>query len=192
MPLKVVTPPTQEPISLAEAKLHCRIDLADDDTLISGYIAAARVYVETVCNRALIEQTLEHYLDNWPEDGELILPRSPVQGVTSVTYTDADGGTHVFAASNYVVDVLSAPARLVLKSGASWPGDELQVVNGIAVRFVAGWAQPAAVSAPIRQAMLLLIGHWYENREATTVGEVSRAIAFAVESLLLNERIQVY
>jgi len=82
------------------------------------------------------------------------------------------------------VDSVSQPGRLVLKSGQSWPSATLRPANAIVIRFVAGWASLGELPLRIKQAMLLLIGHWYENREATITGTISREIEFAVSSLL--------
>lgn len=192
MAIQVVTPPAADPVSVAEAKAHCRVDSNDEDALIQGLIYTARDYIETVCNRVLMTQTLDYWLQDWPDGDTLKLPRSPAQSVISVTWYNPAGTPTVFAASNYGVDMVTEPGRIVLSSGAAWPGDELRVTNGIAVRFVAGWASAAAVPRSVKQAMLLLIGHWFENREATTFGAVSREVPFAVESLLLNLRVKEY
>lgn len=188
MAIQVSIPPVEEPLTLDEAKAQCRVDVADDDTLITALIVAAREYCEARDWRAYVTQTLDLYLDAWPVGSQIELPRPPVQSVTSITYTDEDGTAATISASDYVLDTVTEPGRIVLKSNISWPSVTLQIVNGIVVRYVAGYGLAVAVPQRIKQAMLLLVGHWYENREQTTVGAVSRSIEFAVESLLGVER----
>src|SRR5690242_18545156 len=102
MNIKVITPPTSEPITLEEAKLHLRVDGVDDDTLITMLITAAREEVERLSFHALMTQTLELILDVWPYDksvfpgwpyGKIKIPRPPLQSVTSLTYKDSTGAT---------------------------------------------------------------------------------------------------
>lgn len=194
MALVLVTAPTVEPLDLAtQVKPHLRVDIADDDTLIAGYLTAARVHVEqAVCRRALITQTFDLYLDGWPKGDFLQLPRPPLQSVTGVYYTPDGGSEQTFASSNYVVDTASEPGRVVLASSASWPGGTLKPANGVRVRFVAGYgAAGTAVPGPIKSAILLMVGDLYENREDTiiasgiTIGKLPRG----VEMLLMPYRV---
>lgn len=192
MSIKVVTEPEEEPIDLPLAKAQCRIDISDDDALLQHYIRSARRHIEAITNRALLTQTLDLYLDDWPASDLIELKRSPVQSVTSIKYVDSLGVTHTFSNSNYLVDSITEPARIVLKSSASWPTDTLQDINGVIVRFVAGWDDPKKVSAPIVQALLMLVGDFYEHREASIDGAVSREVEFAVTNLLRNERVMKF
>ncbi|MEO8501892.1 MAG: head-tail connector protein [Vicinamibacteria bacterium] len=193
--LKLVLGPSTEPITLVEAKLHVRQDLADDDTLISGLIVAAREEVERVSWHALITQTWEVVLDRWPGDlsgDHLELPKPPLQSVASIIYTDVPGTPTTWTApNNYIVDTDSLPGRVVLADGATWPSAVLTPSGGIRVRFVAGWANAGLVPQLYKQAMLLLIGHWYENREATGDANSRGSISFGVESLLRSSRMEV-
>jgi len=189
MPLKLITAPTVEPLTAAEAKAHCRVTISDDDTLIGNLITAARLYAEAVCRRAFIAQTCELYLDTWPKASAIEIPLPPLSSVTSVKYIDADGQETTLASSAYIVDTVTEPGRVVLKEGQSWPGVTLRAVNGVIVRFVAGGADAAAVPKHIKQALLLLIGHWYENRETIVVGSITKEIEFSVNALLGLERV---
>ncbi len=191
MILVVVTEPTLEPVTIAEAKTQCRIDIDDDDLAIGGFITAARQQCELVSRRAFVATTFDLYLDAWPVDGMIQLPRPPLSSVTGVYYTDESGVEATFAASNYVVDAAGEPGRVALKSGASWPAATLQIVNGVRVRFVAGYGATAtAVPRRYRQAVLLLVGHWYENREAVLVaqGIAIAELPLGVTSLLMTDR----
>lgn len=170
MTLKLVTEPTVEPVTLAEAKAHLRVDIPDEDALISRYIRTARQVCEVRRRESFITQTYDLYLDAWPAGG-FKLPMGPVQSITSIVYYDEDGNEATWDSSNYITDLVSQPARIVLKSSTSYPSTVLQEVNGVRVRFVAGYgATGASVPEHIRSAMLLLIGHYYENREAVVIG----------------------
>lgn len=191
MALIIVTQPAVEPINLAELKLHLRIDHDDEDLLLDQYRRAARQDVESLTRRALITQTWEFYLDAFPDDDEIELPLPPLQSVTYVRYTPrATGAETEWNASNYRVDSYSEPGRIVLRSDGSYPGDELVEVNGIRIRYVAGYGDaPTDVPAPIRQAILLLAASYYENREAVIIGRTVTAIPHAVDALLYPYRV---
>lgn len=191
--LSLVSAPAIEPIDLTQAKDHMRVDINYDDGLIRAMVEAARVYVEqTILNRALITQTWDLYLDQWPAGGIIHVPRPPLQSITYVKYYDDDGTENTFASSSYQVDTTSEPGRIALNVGESWPGNTLRSVNGILVRFVAGYGAAAtAVPGPIRQSILLLAGDLYENRENSVVGSgISvNAVPTSAQMLLSSYRI---
>ena len=155
-----------------------------EDTLLTGLIQAAREYVETYQNRALCTQTWELVLDGWPNDEYVEIPLPPLQSVTSIKYKDSTGAETTWDEANYIVDTDSYLGR-VLADGCSWPSDALYPAGAIRIRFVAGYTD---VPATTKAAMLLLIGHWYEHREATDAVNLSE-IPFAVKSLLDLNRV---
>jgi uncharacterized phiE125 gp8 family phage protein len=169
MKLTVSVAPAEEPISLDEAKLHLRVDDTADDDLITALIIAARERLESVTWRSLITQTLVLTLDDWPDSNCIELPRPPLVSVSSVQYTDEDGNTSAFNSSNYLVSTAGDPGAIVLKSSAGWPTDTLQAVDGVRITYVAGYGDAAAVPQVIKQALLMIVGHWYENREEIVV-----------------------
>jgi uncharacterized phiE125 gp8 family phage protein len=171
----LITAPTVEPVSLSEAKLHLRVDGTDDDDLITGLIVAARENCELVTRRALVTQTRELTLNKWPVYRGIHFPVLPLQSVTAITYTPDEGEAVVIDGGDYVVDTVYG--RLVLKADAVWPTAALQVVAAIKVRYVAGYGSAVAVPQAIKQAMLLLIGEWYEQREAGVVRDTGPAAA---------------
>lgn len=190
MTIKIVTEPIEDPVTLQEAKDHLRVDISADDGVIRSLIQAARETAETITRRALITQTWNYILDVWPDSDRIKIPLPPLQSVSSITYKGTDGSTSTFAASSYIVDTNSEPGQVVLAYGESWPGTALYPVGGITVQFVAGYGDdPQDVPQQIRQAMLLLIGHWYENREDSVgVGNVQR-IPMGATSLLWPHRV---
>lgn len=192
MATKLATAPALEPVSIDEAKLHCRIDHDDEDEYLEMLIEAAREHVEQqVLNRSLITQTWDLYLDRFPGKAEIRLPFPPLQEVTGVYYTPDGVNEQTFAAANYEVDTAGEPGRIVLKRTASWPGDELVVVNGVRIRFVAGYGDAAAdVPGPIRRGLLVLIGDLYEHREETLAvqGMQLQRLPYGLAPLVRNYR----
>lgn len=187
MNLQVVTPPVSEPIDLATAKLQTRVDGTTDDALLNAYITAAREKCEEIARRAFATQTLRLTLDAWPNERIIRLPRPPLQSVSAVAYTDNAGITHTLSSSQYVVDTDSEPGRIALKSGASWPGDTLREIGGIKITYLAGYATGNLLPKIYTAAMLLLIAHLYENREAGA--EIAlEEIPFGVNALLGGDR----
>lgn len=169
MPLVLQTAPTTEPVTTAEAKTHLRVTISDDDTYIGTLITVARRHVETITGRALINQTWDYFLDNFPPGDKIVIPLPRLSSVTSVKYTDKDNVQTTFAASKYIVDTNNEPGQIVLAYGESWPTFTPRPINAVEIRFVAGYGSGAAnVPEGIKQAMLLLIAHWYENREPVT------------------------
>lgn len=169
-------------MSLLEAKTHLRVDIADDDALISALIMAARQYVERITGRALITQTWQYILDRFP--AVFVLPKPPLRQVVSITYKTADEFSHPIPATDYVVDAASEPARIAPAPGLSWPSETLYPLGAVTVEFEAGYGDAANVPMPIKQAILLLIGQWYEQREAINVGNIINELPFAVAALL--------
>lgn len=167
MALKLITPPTAEPITLAQAKAHLRVEVSDDDTLIGALITAAREAAESSTQRALMLQTWELSLPCFPPSDAIRLPKAPLSSLTSISYVDSDGETQTMAEAAYQLDVHSEPARILPAYGTTWPTTR-EHPNSVLVRYQAGYADADAVPAQIKAWMLLRIGSLYENRESTT------------------------
>ena len=176
------------PITTAEAKLHLKVDDSADDTLIDDLIAAAKDSVENYLNTYLYNTTITEYFDAFPSSGPLRLTVGNVSSVTSVTYTDANGNTgQTFSSSSYVVDSDKTPAEITLADGESWP-DTLSEAKTATVTYVVGYGANAGDEpSQIKTAALLMIGHWYHNRNDTI-----RKMPTASEYLLNQERLQYY
>lgn len=189
MAVKLITPPETEPLEIEEAKLHLKVETDDDDTSITALIMAAREYCEGFQRRAYITQTYELWLEEFPGKDYIELPMPPLQSVESIVYYEIGEDTGI-EFEDYFVVTEGEPGKVVLNYGESWPPVTLRPVKGVCITFVAGYGDDAEdVPAKVKQAMLLLIGAWYENREAyATTGAVPKEIPFAVDALLWMDR----
>jgi len=188
---KIATAPSVEPVLIADAKVHCRVDadFTDDDDYITGLIKVAREQVENFCSLQLITQTWEAYYPGWGS-GEMELPFHPVQSVTSVEYTDLDGNEETFSSDEYILDSISEPCFITLADGCSFPAATLAKVNPVKITVVCGYgAAGSAVPGPICQAIKILVADMYENREQTLIGSIQSEFP-AVSRLLADFRMR--
>jgi uncharacterized phiE125 gp8 family phage protein len=181
--LALVTGPTAEPITLAEAKAHCRVDHSLDDARLAALILAAREWGQGFTHRAFLTQTWDYSLDCFPT--EIRLPMSPVQSVTSVKYYDTSDVEQTLSTSAYITDLRSQTPRITTADGYSWP-DVYSRYNPVTVRFVAGYAASAADLHTIRAAMLLHVEAHYDRGN-----DFDRLIG-AAESLLSPLRVVTF
>jgi uncharacterized phiE125 gp8 family phage protein len=186
----IATAPSVEPVTLAEFKTHARISVstAGQETEYTDWVTAARQHVESLCG-PIITQTVDMYLDEWPL-GDMRIPKPRVTSVTSVKYYDEDETEATFSSASYQVDTASHYARIALKDGYDWPSVTLRPVNGIIVRFVAGWADAAAVPSTIKNAIKQLMASWEMQREASAIGNSIQALKmpYGFEELLTHYR----
>jgi uncharacterized phiE125 gp8 family phage protein len=189
MALVLTSGPAVEPVTLAEAKAHLRVDDTVEDTLVGSLIVTSRLHVEAALGLALVTQGWSYFIDDWPPGRELALPLRPIQSVAAVRLYAADESLQTLAADAYLLDGAGAPARLVRRNNSAWPKPS-RSANGIEIAFVAGYGNAAAnVPAPIRQAVLLLIAHWYEHREPVEIGAASVPVPQMVSDLLQPYRL---
>lgn len=177
--------PTEEPITLAEAKAHLRVDDTTEDTYISALITAARAHAESLTERQFITATYVLRLDEFPVRCTDIIrvPRPNLLTVTSITYVDQNGDTQTLSSTLYQVDIASLPGRIMPAYGQLWPTTRCQL-NAVAVTFTAGYGAAAAVPVPIKHAVKLLVSHWFENREPVVVGTITSEVPTTVKALL--------
>lgn len=184
--LTTTTPPTVEPVSLSEAKTHCRVDTDSDDAYISSLIVAAREWVEAYCDETLLHTQYVMTLDSFPF--EIELPRPPMASsgtvtAVTVTYTLENQTTATLATDQYRVDRAGKPGTLRTNYNGSWPSHLLDY-NAVTVTWWGGRGDAASdVPQRIRNAVLWLVGYWYERRMAADAANLSE-IPFGVKSLL--------
>lgn len=192
--LRVTTQPTVEPVTLTQAKSHCRLETSSDDALMSALVTAARAWCEEHCARKFVTQTVDLTLDAFP-CGSLCLPGGVVQSITHVKYRDEDDALQTWAAAEYISDLNSEPARLEPAMNYAYPAARGRV-GAVTVRYVAGYAPIGSptdyaepVPQPIKQAILMMVGHFYENRESVAVGVSVAEMPMGVDALLWPYRI---
>lgn len=161
--IKVITPPTEEPITLPEAKANLRVFGSDDDTDITRMIRAARQMAEERLNRALMPQVLAFGVGALC--GPLRVPRPPLRQIDSIRYIDTDGVEQTIVGTIYWVDDFVEPPTISPAYGTPWPTARAQA-SAVTVQYQAGYADAASVPEPIRQWMLLAINAFYEHRSA--------------------------
>jgi uncharacterized phiE125 gp8 family phage protein len=180
---RVIVRPTVEPVSLAEARLHLRLDVYDspamhpDDDLVTAQISAAREVAEKFIGRAIAVQTLEIGLDEFPGGtvGSCRRAQEPIAlpgllSLLSVTYVD---GTGSHSLTSYQLDQFTSPPCLRPAAGEDWPIVSEDTANAVRVRYLAGYTalgdspDTDPLPSPVQSAILLILGHLYENREDT-------------------------
>lgn len=181
MTYALVTPPAAEPLTLADAKAHLRIDASDEDDLLNALIVAARQHLEAVTGLSLITQGWRKYLDRWPDDGLIQIAKGPLQVIESVTVYDADGVAETVSLDGHILDAVSQPARLFLESQPS----PRQMLNGIEIGFLAGFGDAATdVPDALRRAMLMHVALMYELRGAVSADMQPAAVPAGYERLI--------
>lgn len=187
--LKRKTDATLEPVTLTETKLFTRIDLNDDDNLISGLIKAARLIVEDICRRSLINTTWQYYLDEYPACDMITLPMGLVSSITHVKYYDEYGVLQTQSASTYNTDYISEPSRIVLKESESWPTTEIDRINTVEIEFIAGYgSSDTAVPEAIKLAIKQIVAHWYNMRETHSQFDM-KTVPMSAEYILTPYRV---
>jgi uncharacterized phiE125 gp8 family phage protein len=220
--VRLIADVTQEPITLAEAKLHLRVDSPnsgtlphEDDSLIGADITAAREWCEMVSGLSLAPRTLEAVFNRFPtvpttwidpcctervvdyRFGEIVLPYPPVTSVTTFAYMDGDGVEQTVGATDYVLDNASWPHRIYKAASYTWPTTQV-IPNAVRVRYLAGYSLTADESPQVqitlpkalRQAMLLMLTHLYENRGEVEATKFER-LPVGAESLLRTRSINL-
>lgn len=186
---RLVSEPSEALIPFAEAKVHLRLDGDDEDSLVAALISAATSYLDGwsgILGRCLITQTWAVSSAGFAR--RMAVPLAPVQLVSSIGYFDTDGVERTLSPSAYRLHASAAAGPYVeIDDDASLPSVDARD-DAVTLTFVAGYGAPEAVPMAIRQAALLLIGHWYENRGAAVIGASTSELPLAVVCLLAPYR----
>jgi len=166
--LNVMTDNNDLPVLLEDLKSHLRITFDDDDNWLTMALRAATDYTETFTNNSFLSKTYELRLDAWPANKTFILPRVPLSSVTSIIYKDTDQSLQTLAVTEYTADTQSKPGRITEAYSKQWPALSTEP-NSVRVTYVAGYgAAVEDVPMQLRHAIMLLVGHMYENRESSS------------------------
>lgn len=196
--LTLVTPPTKEPVTKEMFKDHQRISHNDEDQYIDGLLKAARTWCENYLSMAFAAQTWRQTMDHFPRycgmysTTEIRVGRPPLASVSSLTYTNSTGGTTTMPSSDYRVDSDAKPGRVAPMYGGTWPTGIREQPGAVQLTFVAGYGSstPESITntpSTIKQAILMLAAHMYENREPVNIGNIVNEIPFGVKALLDSE-----
>jgi len=183
-----VSAPAETPVSLAEAKAHCRVTHSDDDAFITALIDAAVAHLDGytgILGRCLVDQEWRQNYECW--EWRFRLPFPDVSAVT-VTYQDTDNSAQTVASSGLEIIEDALGAMIVFNDAFEAPALYTDAVAPIAVVFTAGFGAASAVPEPIKAAVRLLVGHWYENRESISAGPGLSELPMSVQSLVTPYR----
>lgn len=189
-PVLVTPPAADDPVvTLEAAKAHLRAEGDEEDGLIGSLVAAAVSHLDGysgILGRALVTQTWRIDLDGFC--GEIRLPL-PAATVASIKWMASDGVTlTTISASNYQLQADALGSFVRFKDAYGYPSD-LAETQSVRVEFTAGYGAAAAVPAAIKQAILLMVGHWYANREAVNVGNITSELPLGANALLAPFRL---
>ena len=186
MNLVLKTAPTVEPISSTEAKAYLKVDYTDDDAQIAALIKSARIYCENFQNRAYITQTWTMYLPCFYE--AIRTPKGNLQTINSVKYKNS-AGTEVSLVENtdYIYSKNNIEGVITTPYGVAWPSFTEYPLDAIAIEFTCGYGLAVAVPETVKQAMLMLISYWYDQKDIATA--ISKDIQNAVHNLLWQDRL---
>lgn len=190
--LNLTSAPTETPVSLAEAKTHLRVLHDEDDSYIGALISAATEHIQGrsgIVGRALVTQQWEYRIDAFPECGRIELPLPPLQAVQSISYIDTAGAVQTLSTDVYAVETATLVGQVRLKFGQRWPVTR-EEEYAVRIAFTAGYGAASAVPVTLKQAMLLLIGHWYVNRDMEMT--LPQGAPFAVDALLAPHRLGLF
>ena len=187
--LKEVTLSTTPLFTTAEAKDFLKVDTTADDTLIDNLIKAATESCQIYTNQYFLNTVVEQYSDKWSE--VYTLYKSPVSSITHIKYYDTNDSEQTWASSNYILDDVSKPARIGLAVDATLP-DLADRINAVHVKYTVGYGTASSdVPDGIKQAVLLTLGNWYENRQTVITGRTATELPLSSQYLLDQYKVQV-
>lgn len=186
---KLIEAPDIEPLTIDEVKEHLRVDNDDDDTLIESLITTARMMVEEYTALQLLPSTWELYLDSFPN--EILINKTPIQEISSLKYYDSSNVLTTLDANLYDVDIIGQPARVKSVSTSSFPCSYIRL-NSVVCNFIAGYEDAASIPAPLKQAMLMIIGHLFEHREDVAIGVSVNEMPMASKYLMNPYRVFIF
>ncbi|MBL4621016.1 MAG: phage head-tail connector protein [Immundisolibacteraceae bacterium] len=159
---KVIIKAASEPVTIEEVKIHLRIDDVAEDAYLTRLIKSGTEHIEGYLQRSIITKTVEAYFSGFQHCMELPLPN--LQVVNSVKYYDCDGNLQTLDPSDYIVNDLETPSYIYKDSSVCWPSTK-QVHNAVIINYVCGYGDATDVPQRVKQAILLVIGYLFNNRE---------------------------
>lgn len=174
--------PAEEPVTLARAKAWLKVDGDDEDALIGTLVTAARLHLESTTGRALVNQSWRLVLDAWPAGGEVRLPVAPLHELTAIRAFDEQGDDHAIPMAQFLV-AGDGRGRLILPATVSgMPAIRSRL--GIEIDYVAGFGDADDVPEDLAQALLVLVAHWFEHRDAVVIAGAGAVIPLGFDRLI--------
>lgn len=189
--VKTITAPTDEPIDSTEVKKHIAIDSSETtfDTQINDYIKAATAYIEVATGRQICTATYDLIVDRFPAGRVAInIPKGQLQSITHIKYIDGDGVQTTLSSSKYKVSDSREPGIIQPAFNEVWPVSRREI-DAVEIRFVCGYGDSDATPEGIKQAALLLVGHYFEHREAVAFNAAPAVVPLALQSILAAYKI---
>ena len=184
----LLTPPAVEPLTLAEAKAYLRVEHDDDDAVVSALISAARMHIEAQTRRALITQTWRLARDGWPPQGRLAVVPVPLRSIVAARVYHEDGALQSIDTQAFTLDKAAAPA-LIAFAPWSLPVPTRRIA-GIELDVEVGYGGAGSdVPQPLRQAIKLLLAHWYENRGLIALGHDVAVLPATIAAIIAPYRV---
>jgi len=185
MSLIQTSAPSVEPVTTTNQKDWMRVDGSDEDALIGNLASASRAYVEMSTSRQMITATWQYTITDFPT-GDLVLPISPLQSVSSITYVDNAGDTQTWSSSLYTVDTASDVGRVRPIYNEDYPSSR-GYTDDVVITFISGYGDASSdVPDTALTAIKLLASNWFENRESNApiaLHEVPMALQTLIWSL---------
>lgn len=187
----VTVPATGAAVSLAQARRQVKIEDSDTskDAELADMIAAAQSHVEEELGYPVILQTRQTHLRGFPS-GPIWIGAGYDLTVDQVQYYDSNGVLQTMNEADYIVDAVSRPAMIYPAVNTSWPSTQCRP-GAVQITWTAGWTDSTDIPAGLSRAMLLLIGHWDQNRENVVVGTISNEVDMTMRSLIRPYRIDM-
>ncbi len=184
--LKYISGPSSSPVDLSTVKDHLRVETTDEDALIQSYIDAALAYLDGPYGGGFVlgSQVWEYYLDHFPPS--FSIPLYPVQSIDEIRYVDEGGTEQTLNASEYRVDTVSNPARIVPGYNETWPSTREREPNAVTVNFTVGFDP---LPKDIQQLVFFLVSHYYEMRSPVISGTTASDVGFTIDAIMGKYRV---
>lgn len=174
------------PITVARLKTRLRIDDTAEDAEITAWLNGAISMIDgpNGIGYAMMTQSWQKSMDCFPST--IVLPGAPIKSVTSITYIDTAGTEQTLDSADYRVDLTREPVRITPAYGTAWPSTR-DVTGAVVVEYVVGEADSADVPADLVDAVTLIAGHRFRNREAVANSSL-KELPLGVQNILDRHR----
>jgi len=188
--LQITTPAVGFPVTLEETKVYLRVDIDEDDDLISAFIESATEQVQIFTNRQLITASFDMFLDGFEPrtcTGAIEIPKGNVQTVDQIQYIDSNGDNQIWGTSNFEADTNRQISQFRPANSNAFPSTD-DVYNAVTVSFTAGYGLATDVPQAVKQSIFLMVSDAYEHREEQS--EIKLENNKTITRLLWNHRLR--